>query len=245
MLKESHKSVEKLVNEHVQKWIAGVSTRKDQDRDGAVAKEAFLPNLAISRQRGSGGWRIGQAFAEKTGFRLFDSEILNEIAKNLKISKKVLKTIDEQNLSRMEIFINRLFRNRYIEPNDFQNHLVQTVLSIAEHGKAVFVGRAAYAIIPPERCLRLRCVAPLEIRIANISRELKLSEDEARFDVIQKDRDREVFIKQNFGLDVQNEVNFDLILNTQRLALEEAIRLIEEMYFSLFRIRLTDERLKA
>ncbi|MFC1852447.1 AAA family ATPase [candidate division CSSED10-310 bacterium] len=230
MLKESRKSVQKIVDEQIQQWIASVSQFEKKKLPEEKPKQPFFPSIAISRQRGSGGWLIGKKVAEVLDFKLFDSTILNEVAKDLKISRKVLDTVDEQVVTKMELWINRLFRNKFIEPSDFQHHLVQAVLSIAEHGRSVLIGRGAHAIIPAEKSFRIRFVAPLEIRVSNISRELNLTEDEARLDVIQKSRDRDVFLKQNFDINVNDAQNFDIVINTEYFTIEDVTRLISDTY---------------
>lgn len=228
---KARKSVDALVNEQVQQWLVSLSQQDIEQKSSP-----YYPCVAISRQRGSGGWKIGKLFAEKMGFKLFDSEIINEIAKNQRISKKVLKTVDEQVLSNMELFINRIFRNKYIEPNEFQQLLVKTVLSIAQHGHGVFIGRGAHAIIPPEKCLRVRCVAPLGHRIENVMRQLKLNKDEATFDVMTRDRDREIFVKQNFGLNIDDQARFDIILNTWRFPCPAAVEFLISVYCEMFNL---------
>lgn len=228
MLQEKRKTIQQIVDDQVKQWLISISEKKKKEPVNDHHKGH--PCIAISRERGSGGWMIGKTITEKLKYKLFDSAILNEMARNLKISRQVLDTVDEQVQTRMEIWINRLFRNRYIEPTDFQHHLVQTILSIAEHGNAVFIGRAAHVIIPRESCLSLRFVAPIETRIANICETLELAEDKARLDVIQKDRSREAFLQQEFGTNSSELTAFDIIINTHYFNCEELAEFIINCY---------------
>jgi len=235
---ESHKNKAQLVDEQVQQWLLTVRDKKERAK--AEKQEISKPVLAISRQRGSGGWMIGKRIAEILDYDFFDSTILDFIAKDLKMTKKIIKSHDEQVITRAEVWINRIFRNRFIEPDTFQKQLNQTVLSIATHGRAVTIGRGTHIIIPMDNCFRIRFVAPFEHRVQTVASSLRFTSQEARYNVMKLDREREGFLRKTFDFDVTDPNNFDAIINTSGYTCETITSFIIEGYNKRFSIE-TDE----
>ena len=68
---DSRKSIQQIVNEQVQQWldfIVGTKTKKEEENS---TKTWSFPCSAISRQRGSGSWRIGRELARCLDFKFF------------------------------------------------------------------------------------------------------------------------------------------------------------------------------
>lgn len=238
MLRNQHKNISQLVNEQVQQWLQNV--REDKGKTPIEDVRAFSPTIAISRQRGSGGWMIGKEIAQRLNFDFFDSTILDFIAKDLNLTREILESVDEQVVTRTEVWINRIFRNRFIEPDDFQKQMVQTVLSIAARGQTVLIGRGAHVIIPPYACFRIRFVAPFDYRVKNVSSILGKTEEEARYDVMKLDRERETFLRKSFDFDVKEPVNFDAIINTSGYDCKSITTFVIEGYRQRFNTTSSD-----
>jgi len=69
-------------------------------------------------------------------------------------------------------------------------------------------------------------IAPLEIRIQNVSRNFNVPQDEAKRRVLKTESDRRAFVRKYFYEDVAAAVNYDLIINTQKLNIEAAVAAI-------------------
>jgi cytidylate kinase len=130
--------------------------------------------VAISRQFGSGGARIGRAVAQRLAFQYADREILAEAARTLKIEATDLEPLEERTASVWER-IGELFAlgapdTPFIPPslpavNESQLFDVeqQVIRSIAARGKAVIVGRgAAHILGDSKEVLRVFLHAPLQ-----------------------------------------------------------------------------------
>jgi cytidylate kinase len=111
---------------------------------------------------------------------------------------------------------------------------VETILSLAAHGRCVIVGRGAPHLLPWATTLRVRLVAPLEYRVEVFGRERGLSHDEAAREVENLSRERVRFIKDHFHKDPTDPANFDLVLDAARFTpdgcaevIVAALRLLE------------------
>lgn len=54
--------------------------------------------VTISREFGSGGREVGKRLADELGFRYYDKEIINEIAKETGMSEEYIQNISEKGI---------------------------------------------------------------------------------------------------------------------------------------------------
>ena len=105
----------------------------------------------------------------------------------------------------------------------FGAHLESVVLQYAQKGNAVLVGRGANLLLKlVPGVLRVRTVAPLELRAQRLSKTEDLELDQARRLATVVDQQRRAYIAHVFGADWASPLNYDLVLNLGRLSLEQA-----------------------
>ena len=80
----------------------------------------------------------------------------------------------------LDNWFNLLVSSRHITPDQYAEHLIRVVGAIGEHGNSVILGRGAGFILSPDRCLRVRCVAPLELRARRFAEENLIPVEDAR-----------------------------------------------------------------
>lgn len=215
-------SIEQLIDRQVHRWE--IMKKK-------IEKEGYVPVITISREPGSGGSIIGRKIAESEGLDFFHRELIIKIAESAKISNLLLQTLDEKGLSLIEEWISTLVNRQHLWPDQFLQHLMKVVGIIGKHGKAVIVGRGANFILPPERTVRVRVIAPLEIRVKNVAKQFGVSQDEARKRVIRTESDRRAFIRKYFHADISSPLNYDLVINTGDFDLEGAVETIRKAFY--------------
>jgi len=156
-MKTKTRSVLKIVEEQGKKWqLLKAKGKKEAE---------VFPVITISREPGSGGRIVATVLAEKIGFDLFHQEIINEMAESAQVSSRVLETLDEKGLSVLEEWITSLVDKRHLWPDQYLRHLMKVIGTIGKHGSAVIVGRGANFVLPPEGRIRVRIVAPLDVRV--------------------------------------------------------------------------------
>ena len=89
-------------------------------------------------------------------------------------------------------------------------------------GKGVIVGRGAHFRLDPQVTLRVRVIAPLELRTARVAARDGLSRDDARAKILRIDGERIAFNKQHYGADISDPSHYDLVVNAGTLGIEGA-----------------------
>ncbi len=224
-MKTKTRSIEQIVEEQVRTWQIMRAKEKKE--------EARISVITISREPGSGGNILAERIADKLGYDLFYQKVIHNMAESAGISVRLLKTLDEKGVSVLEDWISSLVDKRHLWPDQYLQHLMKIIGTIGKHGNAVIVGRGANFVIPPEKSLRIRVIAPLEARIRNVSKKFGISAEEARPRVIKTESDRRAFVRKYFNDDIRNPLNYDLVVNTGNLSMDSAVNTIEGALNSL------------
>ncbi|MFH0729120.1 MAG: cytidylate kinase-like family protein [Pseudomonadota bacterium] len=212
------KSIQQIIEEQVQRWQ--VLTR---EKKVLPAKRSVI---SISREPGSGGRIIATELANKLGFDLFHQEVLHQMAQSAHVDTRLVETLDEKGLNLLEETISSVVNEHHLWPDEYLKHLMKVVGVIGEHGRCVLVGRGANFILPRERCLRVRVVAPLAVRVKRVCTEFGLSPEDAKRRVIRTESDRRAFVRKYFYADVSDPLNYDMIVNTEYLSISDAVESI-------------------
>lgn len=198
-------------------------------------KEARIkPVIAFSREAGSGGRLIGQLVCKQLKYEFYDKNLIDLIAREAKLEKEVILDLDEKKEHALGGIIRRLFGKNPLPQQSYIRALSHTILTIAEKGSSVIVGRGANFIIPQEKCFRVRVMAPLKIRVKNNIIYEKQSEERAREDIKKIHFNRKNFITKHFSKNISNTNYYDLVINTKNLTIDEAASLAIKLYQERF-----------
>jgi len=211
-------SIESIVESQVGRWKASGRTLTDKNPP---------PVVTISREAGALGSQVARKLADEMKMDLSGKNIINQIAENSKISSEVIKQLDEKSRSFLDDLIAAWNTNVNIISDNYFKQLVQTIATIGKHGNAIIVGRGGSHIVPAPQNLRLRFIAPLEIRIKRIMDEFKCQEDDAKKRIKERDEYRRQFIKKYFHVEIDDPRNYDLVINTEHLGLNDSVELIK------------------
>ena len=214
-MKTTTRSVQQIIEEQMQRWKLMRSEKREE--------EAAIPIITVSREPGSGGRIVAQKIAQKLNLEVFHQEVLHEIARRAEVSERLLATLDEKGLNVLEDWISSLVYDRHLWPDQYLQHLMKVIGTIAKHGRAVIVGRGANFVVPPESRFRVRIVAPPNFRIENVARAFNISTENAKRRVIRTESDRRAFIRKYFNADIAAPTNYDLIANTGTLGIDKAV----------------------
>jgi cytidylate kinase len=215
------KTLDKLVEEQIKRWH---SNRKRK------YKKPIRPVITISRLPGCNAWEIAEQISTELEIDFFDSEIVDKIAENAEVNRRVVETLDEQDNSIVLEWLSTLTAERYLWAYEYLEHLTKIIGTIGAHGHAVILGRGASYILPKEICLRVLVVAPLEIRIENVRKAYKVSEKVARQNVMGKESDRVAFIRRYFHVDMLDPVNYDLVFNMGMCEQDMVVEMLKIAY---------------
>lgn len=211
--------VEDFVEAQVKIWKTNLSTDDNE-------KKTRLPVITVCMEPGSGGSVIAKNIAKELDFDFFHNDIINKIAKSSKISSQVIETLENKRLSGINDFISSLIDDKYLWPGLYLEHLMKIVHVIGKHGRAVIVGRGANFILPEQERFSVRVVSPLDVRIQNVVREYNVSINEAKRRILRRESVRRAFVRQSFHENIADPLNYDLILNTNKLKINSALNAV-------------------
>ncbi|MGD8991033.1 MAG: cytidylate kinase-like family protein [Desulfobacterales bacterium] len=207
--------IAQFVKHQIRKWEISPSR-------AGLKPEVRIPVITVSMEPGSGGSLIAQEVAKQLEFDYFHRGIIEGIAKSANIRASVIDTLEKERLSGIEDFIASLYKNQYLYPGIYMQHLLKVINTIADHGRAVIVGRGANFILPSEQRFSVRVIAPLQIRIQNVVRAHGVKEEDARQRIIRREARRAAFVKRSYDADIADPEHYDLTLNTGRMPIEFA-----------------------
>ena len=203
----------------------------DWEKHKKEAKPAHdgIEYITISRELGSGGEEIANHLAELAGWDMYDKEILDYMSENMDVRVKTLESVDEQTIGWMNDWLIPFFTsksNEHVEQLSYYKHLSKVLLVIAQHGKAIIIGRAAGQFLPREKGLSVRIIAPFEARCERYAKENNISSEEAAAIVKKSDTNQQKFLKDFLHKDINDFKHYDIVINTEKLDIKPAARLL-------------------
>ncbi|MEZ4648005.1 MAG: cytidylate kinase-like family protein [Candidatus Eisenbacteria bacterium] len=231
------RSIEQIIDSQLERWAVERRAAEEAAKRGGRRSETpreVRPWIAISRDYGAGGSAIAESLAEQLGYELFDRKLLDALARESRYRREFLASVDEKGRSTLEAHVDALLHGESFVRSDFLRYLMRVLMTIAEHGHAVVVGRGAAHVLPAEGGVTVRIVAPLEDRVQNVARRLALPQVEARLRVHEVDRARADFLRTHFHRAEWRPEDHDLTICTSRIPHVEAVHLVESALIARF-----------
>jgi len=196
------------------------------------------PVITISREYGCHGKRIAEKLAEllttksrMSGeckeWRWISKEILEESAKELKLSSTLVKKLSDYKHSSFFKDL-ALFFSEDFYPGDakIKNTIAKYIHDEAEQGYVIVVGRAGEAITKNmNRSFHIKLEAPIDWRAEVVAEEENMSFAEAKKECVEQDKRRAQF-RDYFERGKKDIDFFDAILNCKALTDEEILELL-------------------
>jgi cytidylate kinase len=212
-----NRSVERLVEEQLQKWnLRGTERKKKGVKPGPV--------ITISREPGCGGTKIAKRLAEQLDMDLFGGQIIQKVAESVEMSTKVIESLDEKEMTKRDDWLTALFESRHLWPDRYLHHLTKVIGTIGRYGNAVILGRGANYILPQENTFRVRFIAPMEVKLKNV---IRTTREEAEKYIMKTESERRAFVHQYFHADLTDIDHYDMIINMGKISVAAAVEAIK------------------
>jgi len=192
------------------------------------------PVICISREVGCGGVNIAKLLANELDkhcickkWKVLSKEILEESARGLNMDPNKLRNyLNEGDRGIFDDVLSAFSEKRYKSDRKISKTLVDLVLSFANDGYCIIVGRAGHIIAKDiEKSLLVKLTAPLDWRIKQIMERNNLNLREAVEFIEKTEKERENFRKHIAG-NRPNAEEFDLTINLSRMKIADVISLI-------------------
>ena len=184
--------------------------------------------ITISREFGAGGGEIGKAIAKKLNYEYYDKEIILQAARLSNIDVESLIKWDEKVPINFG-FAQSLF-DFYNRPLDEELWRAQkdAIRELANKESCVIVGRNGdYILREFDHCLNVFVHAGFQWRVRRMSGMMPDTPmEQVVLDVKAADKARKKYCAYYTGKTYGDARNFDLTVNTEKLGIEQAVRLI-------------------
>ena len=188
--------------------------------------------ITISRQYGSGGRAIAQQLSKDLNLPWYDHEIISKAAQESGFGAWEFSAAENMQLS------DYLYALSDINPSSGQEQLTygekifqaqsRALEKLADRGPAIFLGRCGnYVLQDRPNCVHLFICGSPEIRARRAVEVYGLRERDAAREIRRMDKLRSAYYAANTGLHWGYGGDYDLIINTDKIGVEGAVRLIK------------------
>jgi cytidylate kinase len=175
--------------------------------------------VTISRQLGSNGHDVAKQLAERLGYRFTYRDMINEAARRASTPEVALATIDELDL----LGLTPAPRER----KAYCQAVQQVMMELAQQDNVVILGRAGQIVLRDvPGVLHVRIVAPKELRVQRVAEQHHVSPEAALSQVEASDKNRRNYLRRFYHASWDDPEMYDLVINTARLAVQDAVDLI-------------------
>lgn len=167
--------------------------------------------LTFSQELGSGGAEIAARVGEALGLRVADKEIILKAAAAYGIHETKLEEVADKAPT--------LWERIDEEKRRYSIYVREAVYDLAREGKVILVGRGGQVLFrEAPHVLKVRIVAPVEIRARRVAEREKVDPEAALRIVERDDRDRTARMRYLFDVDWRDPRLYNLVLNTGHLS---------------------------
>ncbi len=174
--------------------------------------------ITISRQMCSLGDEIAAGLAERLGALLVTRG--NFLAQNLQdaASAADLKMLSESP---------KYYLRQTGSGATFKQYLEERLSAVTRGADTVIVGMGAQIIFAQDSsALHIRTIASIPKRIARVKSEYRVSAADAQSILLKADKRHKRYVSTLYGADNSDPAHYDLVLNTDRLGVDECVRAI-------------------
>jgi len=198
--------------------------------------------ITVSRMFGSGGSDVAATVARELGWALFDNSLVDEVAQRLGMPRAEVSSVEEKVPSLAERIASTMALSapEYVTPladtsmtetaetrvSDMSKQVMQEAV---QQGNAVLVGRGAQALLADRAdALHVFCYAPKAFLVEYAVQHRGIDPAHAEQEVDKRNKQREQYVKRHWGRDWRSFQNYHLCLDTGRLGIAGAARLVVE-----------------
>ena len=204
----------------------------------ASYRRGVVNAICISRAAGAGGEEIGHAVADRLGFRYIDEEIIDLAAQRGELDVGTVSSAEERR-SMVRRFVEATASSASVlarsYPGDSAAYVLVETLGesprrlireaideTAREGNVVIMAHAAsHALAGQPGTLRILVTGSPQRRANRLVTD-GLSADESTNSVKSSDKARAQYLQRFYGIDQELPTHYDLVVNTDNLAVEQA-----------------------
>ena len=202
--------------------------------------------VTVTYELGSLGFDIARETAKRLGYRLVFSEIMEDVARRLEVPEWKIEEFNEFKYIPSKLSFFRLFqidksfidfgalfgeKKKDITFEEFRDALTKAVTAFAVSNNVVIVGHASACILKEyPGTLHVKVEAPFPDRVKVFAERTGTSTANAEKELKKIDEKEAEFYLDICDEDVRDITLYHLKLNTSKLSVEDAVRLITDTF---------------
>jgi len=177
--------------------------------------------VTISEMFGTKGSQIAQQVAKGLNYSYYGEAELLKFAEEIGFFEDV-KKLDEKGPHLLERFFSE-------KPKVYLDRLQSVIFEVAKKGDAVFFGKGSQLLLNSFNCaLHVLVTGSMEKRVQRIMEEKKVDREIAEKMIHRSDQDKRGFLRFAFEEEWLNPNLYDLVLNTDKLTIDSAAKMVLE-----------------
>jgi len=201
------------------------------------------PCITISRETGIGAEKICELLIDfllcrsnqfYKNWAYFDKNLIEKIISDHDLPSHFREFLETERASAIDSLFGEILK---VHPSNLKllHKTSQTILQLARFGNVIIIGRGGNIITSElKNSFHVRLIAPLKFRIANAQHLYKMDRRTASHFIEREDKTRKLFIKKYFHRDIEDPMNYHLILNTYLMSFEEIAETIGSIIIKKF-----------
>ena len=184
--------------------------------------------ISVGREFGSGGHLIAEKLSERFGIKLYDNNLLLEVAEKHGGCAESIKKYDETPKSRI---LSRTVRGYNNSPEDIVSQLqFDFIRELAEKGDSfVIVGRCAETVLKGHPALvSIFVLGDYDKKLERVIQKYSLSEKEAKQLMKTTDKKRKSYHNYNCDLHWGDSRLYEISINSSRLGIDGTVEILED-----------------
>jgi cytidylate kinase len=184
-----------------------------------ISKEVIVMYfITVSEMVGTNGEKIAREVAGALNYDFYGEEELFKAADELGFVKD-LKKLDEKGPT----FLEKYFSEK---PKIYLDRLQSVIYEVAKKGNGVFFGRGSQLMLNSFNCaFHVLVTGSTEKRVERLMKDMNIEKEVAERILQRSDQDKRGFLKFAFNEDWLNPRLYDLLLNTDKLSVESAVKM--------------------
>jgi cytidylate kinase len=206
--------------------------------NGSIEAIHGMRAITISREYGSGGSEIAARLAKRLEWQVIDHAIVERVARALGTSQEEAEAHDEHTERVLTWVLNSLQclypaftasapPGAVLSNEAYRDAVERIVRAAVARGRVVIVGRGSQVLLAERRdVLRVRIIASLEQRIANVMQREGLNQWAAASRIRKFEHERTRYLEAEYHRKPEDGHLYDMVLNTSSLDPASAVNVI-------------------
>ena len=181
-----------------------------------VVHKVDMPLIAMTREMGSLGKDVAALVAERLGKPVIYHEIIDQLANKMRLRKShVIRFLDGKA---------NIWERLTTDKTSMAIYTVDETLALAQSDNVAVIRGwgAAHLLRPIRHVICVRVCAPVPVRVQRMMERLDTDDEEFVINEIKLSEEAITAItRRHFGVSWQHSDRYDLVLNTERVSVEE------------------------